>query len=105
VNSRGGAGQKVELRPVSRGWYGSGIAIAGLLVLVLPKRKKYSGLLLGMIFVGALGLSGCSSTPSAPTAPSITPTPAGTYTVTVDATGSVNGISTTQSTTVTLVVQ
>lgn len=105
VNAKSGVGQRASVQMLSRGWYGSGLALAGLLMLVLPRRHKLGGLLLGMMFVAALGLSGCTSTPSTPKTSPITPTPAGTYTATVDATGTVNGVSTTQSTTVTLVVQ
>jgi subtilase family serine protease len=99
----------VPERPGARGWMraGSGIALAGLLLLVLPRRRKLGGALLVLMAFGAIGLSGC--TPTVPVATSnqinTVPTPAGTYTLTVQATGTANGATLSHSSTITLVVQ
>jgi subtilase family serine protease len=72
---------------------GSGIAIASLLLLMVPGRRRLSGLLLVLLSVGLIGGTiGCSSSQSAP--PTTTTTTStnpyvGTYTVTV--TGSYTG--------------
>jgi hypothetical protein len=70
----------------------------GLIALGLArKRRKLAGLfLLVMLAVGAVSLSGCNSTSGGPT-----PTPAGTYTVVLNATSG----NVTQSTSLTLTVQ
>jgi subtilase family serine protease len=97
-------------RPAAGGWLraGSGIALAGLLLLVLPRRRRPgSALLVVLLAIGAIGLSGC--TPTVPVAKSnqinTTPTPAGTYTLTVQATGTANGSTLSHTATITLVVQ
>ncbi len=69
------------------GWYeaGSGVTLAGLFLLVLPRRRRL-GALLAVAFTAALvgGMSGCSSGNSTVT-PGKVNTQAGTYTVTVTA--------------------
>jgi hypothetical protein len=70
---------------------GGGVALAGLLCLLLPSRRRRLGTLLGalvlMAFVGfAAGCGGGGS------APGNSGTPAGTYTVTV--TGTASGATT-----------
>ena len=66
----------------------SGVTIASLLLLVLPRRRRLGGLLLLALSVAlAFGASGCGG--SSQSAPPPTPTPsayAGTYTVTVTGT-------------------
>jgi len=84
--------------PASRGrggWYaaGSGVTIASLLLLTLPRRRRLGGLLMVALAVAMLGTaSGCgtanpaiTATPTTPTSTSTT-VPAGTYPVTVTAT-------------------
>jgi hypothetical protein len=72
-------------------WYaaGSTAALAGLLLIVLPKRRRLSSLLVALVGVAlALGASGCASSQSSPptTIPPSTNPYIGTYTVTVTAT-------------------
>jgi hypothetical protein len=78
-------------------WYvaGSGITIASLLMLVVPGRRRLSGLLLIVLAVALIGgASGCGSSQTSPgttTTSSNTNPYAGTYTVTV--TGTYTGAS------------
>jgi hypothetical protein len=90
VNTTGASGAlafpKMGLGPI-----GGGVALAGLLCLLLPSRRRRLGTLLGalvlMAFVGfAAGCGGGGS------APGNSGTPAGTYTVTV--TGTASGATT-----------
>ena len=82
-------------KPHNMPWHaaGSGIAIASLLLLMVPGRRRLSGLLLVLLSVGLIGGAiGCSSSQTAP--PTTTTTTStnpyvGTYTVTV--TGSYTG--------------
>jgi hypothetical protein len=77
-------------------WYaaGSGATLACMLLLTLPRRRRWSALLAVMLFVAAFSAIGCSnssttggtSSGSGGTTP--TPTPAGTYTFTITATAS-----------------
>jgi hypothetical protein len=64
-------------------------------------------MLVVLLAAGAMGLSGC--TPTTPVAvsnlPPTNPTPAGTYVMTVQATGPVNGTTVSHVATVTFVVQ
>lgn len=55
--------QQASNTPAMPAWYaaGSGISVAGLLLLILPRRRKWSGLLLAVLSVGVLGASGCSN--------------------------------------------
>jgi hypothetical protein len=65
---------------------GSGLSIAGLLLLVLPRRRRLGGLLLVALSVAlAASVTGCGgSSQSAPPTVTINTNPyAGTYTVTV----------------------
>jgi subtilase family serine protease len=66
-------------------WYaaGSGVTIASLLMLVLPRRRRLAGLLM-VVMAAALagGLSGCGSSQTVASSTSSNPD-AGTYTVTV----------------------
>ena len=76
---------------------GSGVAIASLLLIVLPRRRRLGGLLLVALSVAlTVGATGCGG--SSQTTPSTTST--GTYVVTITATSSSSSI-TPQSTTVT----
>jgi hypothetical protein len=70
---------------------GSGIALAGLLYVGLPRRRRagWSALAVGLVAFGMLTMSGCGSGGTVPTASTQTPpgTKAGTYIVVVSATG------------------
>jgi subtilase family serine protease len=88
-------------------WYrtGSGVLFAGMLLIFLPRRRKWAVVLVMLVSLGALGVSGCgSSQPSTPAATTI-PTPTGTYTVLVQATANINGSTTAHTATITYVVQ
>ena len=91
--------------PQSSGWYGtgSGIALAGLLLLVLPRRRKLSALLVVLLSAGAFGVLGCS--PAAPPASKITGTPPNTYYVVITASSTNNGVTSVHSQTITYIVQ
>jgi hypothetical protein len=74
-------------------WYaaGSGATLACMLLLRLPRRRRWSALLAVMLSVAAFGAIGCSnsSTTGGTTSSGTggtTPTPAGTYTFTITAT-------------------
>jgi len=92
--------------PQSSGWYGtgSGIALAGLLILVLPRRRRLSALLVVLLSAGALGVLGCAPGTPAPTS-KIIGTPAGTYSVLITASSTNNGVTTTHSQAITYIVQ
>ena len=91
--------------PQSSDWYGtgSGIALAGLLLLVLPRRRKLSALLVVLLSAGAFGVLGCS--PAAPPASKITGTPPNTYYVVITASSTNNGVTSVHSQTITYIVQ
>jgi subtilase family serine protease len=98
------------VRPGTPGWkaLGSGVVLAGLTFVVLPRRRRLGGALLIVIGVAALGVTGCIKTQpstSASGTPPVTPVAAGTYVTTVEATGPVNGTTVSHVATVTLVVQ
>ncbi|SNS76896.1 Ig-like domain (group 3) [Granulicella rosea] len=86
--------QSASNAPAMPAWYaaGSGISVAGLLLLTLPRRRKWSALLLAVLSVGVLGASGCSSgtilssggSTGGTTTSTVNTTP-GTYNVTVTA--------------------
>ena len=83
---------------------GSGVVLAGLVLLMVPRRRRISGLLVAVVSLVGLGLMGCQSATPAATA-TTTGTPVGTYQVLVSATGVDGGVTTTKTSTVTLVVQ
>ncbi len=102
----------------TRPWYiaGSGSVLAGLLLIIVPHRRRRWGTLLAtLLCVGALGAIGCSSTSStpspAPTPAPIAPgtqtnTPAGSYAILVTATGTTaTGSVETHTSTVNFVVR
>ena len=94
---------------MSNRWFaGSGAALACVVLLMLPRRRRFAGLLGTVAAVaalgGMLGMSGCGSGTS--TVSTNTNTPAGTYTVTISATGTnAAGTALTHNATVTFVVQ
>ncbi len=89
---------------------GSGIALASLLLLTVPRRRRWGTLLAMILSAGAIGAMGCGSGGSLinPTAvtPTPTPTPAakGTYTVTVVGVGATTNGNRVHSAQVTFVV-
>ena len=93
----------------SNRWYaGSGATLACVVLLILPRRRRLSGLLGVVIAAGALGgmlgMSGCGGGTS--TIATNTNTPTGTYTVVISATGTnAAGTVLTHNATVTFVVQ
>jgi subtilase family serine protease len=102
------AKDSMPAKPATPGWMrGSGIVLAGLMLVILPRRRKLSGALLAVLAFVAIGLSGCMKTtaPATSNLPPTTPTPVGTYTLTVEATGPVNGTTVSHVSTITLVVQ
>jgi subtilase family serine protease len=89
-------------------WYaaGSGAALAGMILLTVPRRRRWGALLAVVLSVAAIGAVGCggsssSTTPTTPTNPTKTNASPGTYTYTVTA---VSG-SIVHSTQVSLTVQ
>jgi len=80
---------------------GSGVAIASLLLIVLPRKRRLAGLLMvALACTLAIGASGCGGSSQAVASPSSsTSTPSGTYLVTI--TGSNSSGAILQSTTVT----
>jgi subtilase family serine protease len=107
------ADSQIPTKPKEAGqpWYeaSGGIAVASLLMIVFPHRRRLGGLLAVLLAVAlALGASGCSSSSSSSstgtttTGGTTTTNPyAGTYTVTVIATYSNNGQSTVHASTIT----
>ena len=95
--------QKRHEIPWRRG--GEGLALASMMMLVLPRRRRPGALLTLLLAVGAAGLSGCGDYSNGPQSGTRSNTPPGTYTVTVSATGTVNGTAVTHSSTVTFIVQ
>jgi subtilase family serine protease len=101
-------GTSASARTPTRPWYvsGSGIALAGLLVLVLPKRRRFVGTLVAVLSVGLFAVSGCGGGGAATAVPPPNNnTPAGSYTVTVTGTGTSGTTTVTHTATVTFVVQ
>ena len=115
-----GSNGRLRLRPVAsasavpasgaqRGWIaGSGAALACVVLIMLPRRRRF-GPLLGLVLAvaalgGMLGMSGCGGgTSTISTNTNSTP---GTYTITVTATGTnAAGTVLTHNATVTFVVQ
>ncbi|HMG02395.1 MAG TPA: hypothetical protein VK596_04630, partial [Edaphobacter sp.] len=78
-------------------WYtaGSGAALAGILLLTLPRRRRFAPLVALLLTIGAVSVSGCGggSSGSGTTNPGTTTTNAarGTYTLNVTATAA-NGL-------------
>lgn len=91
---------------------GSGVALAGLLLVGLPRRRRarWSALAMALVAGGMLAISGCGSggSASSSTATNATPTgaAAGTYTVVVSASGTdASGKAIAHTATVTFTVQ
>jgi subtilase family serine protease len=105
-----GASGTAHTEPAPSPWAlaGSGVALAGLLLFGLPRnrRNRWSALLIALFTVALLSVSGCvSSSPTAAGAGN-TNVPAGTYPVTITASGTTStGTSISHSATITLTVQ
>ena len=107
-SAKGGA--IASTRPVPGLWHaygaGSGIALAGLLMMILPKKRRYMGVLVALLSVGMLAAAGCGSgTNLAPSVAPVIPTSAGSYTVTVTAAGTSGTTAVTHSFMVSFIVQ
>jgi subtilase family serine protease len=108
INARNS--QSASSRTPARPWYGagSGIALAGILMLMLPKRRRFMGTLVAVISIGLFATSGCGGGGNAGgggggTGGS-TNTPPGTYTITITASGTSGTTAVTHTATVSLVV-
>lgn len=86
-----------DARPGSRSpWYlaGSGATLAGIFLLAMPKRRRFTPLVALLLSVGAFSISGCGGSSSGirnPTSPTATNAKPGTYTLNVVATAA-NGL-------------
>ncbi|MBB5057608.1 subtilase family serine protease [Granulicella aggregans] len=92
--------------PIGRTWYaGSGAAVACVLLLMVPKRRRWTGLFAAVLALGAVSMmTGCGDNSSSTTG--VTNSSAGTYTVVVTATGTSSaGATVSHTSTVTFVVQ
>jgi hypothetical protein len=91
------ASSSPNARPGSRSpWYvvGSGTALAGVFLLVLPKRRRFTPLMALLLSVGVFSVSGCGGGGSGirnPTGPATTNAQPGTYILNVTATAA-NGL-------------
>ena len=86
---------------------GVGVVLALLVMCVMPRRRKFAWLAVVLLGVGVMGMSGCarSTTPTTTSTQTTTGTPAGTYSVIIQATATINGAVTEHTATVTYVVQ
>jgi subtilase family serine protease len=86
---------------------GAGVAVAGLLLLVMPgRRRRWPGLLVLLLSVSVLAAGGCGGNSTTASSTPVSGTPAGTYTLLVGATGTnASGASVSHNATVTLTVQ
>jgi len=94
-------------KPGGMPWYGagSGVALAGLLMLVLPKRRRFMGALVAVLSVGMIAVSGCGGGGGASGGGgSITAQP-GTYAVVVTAVGVSGSTTVSHTAALTLSVQ
>jgi subtilase family serine protease len=94
-------------------WYiaGSGTTLACMVLLIVPRRRRWGALLAVVLSVAAITAVGCSNTstngntnPTNPTNPT-TPAAAGTYTFTITGVSNGSGGNLVHSATVTLIVQ
>jgi subtilase family serine protease len=89
-------------------WYGagSGVVLAGLLMLVLPKRRRFVGALVAVLSVGMIAVSGCGGGGSASSGGggSTTAQP-GTYAVVITAVGTSGTTTVSHTAALTLTVQ
>jgi hypothetical protein len=116
ANARTGKGQ-LRLKPVGsaslekpapirRTWYaGSGAALGCIVLLMVPRRRRWSGLFVAVLALGAVSMmTGCGD--NSTTNSGVTNSSTGTYTVVVTATGTSSaGATLSHSSTVTFVVQ
>jgi len=108
INARGS--QSASSRTPAGPWYGagSGIALAGILMLILPRRRRFMGTLVAVISIGLFAASGCGGGGNAGGGGGggggSTNTPPGTYTITITASGTSGSTAVTHTATLSLVV-
>jgi hypothetical protein len=106
-------GDLAQVKTNRFGWeqIGSGIALAGLLVLLIPSKRRRVPTLLLVLFSAStmVGLAGCmgngNSTSTSSTTSTKTNAAAGVYAISVTATSTVNGTAITHTSNVSLTVQ
>ena len=100
------SGQSAKSQAPAMPWSmtGSGVALAGLLFLVLPKRRRFVGALAAVLSIGIFAVSGCGGGGNTQLVQSTNTAP-GTYTLTVTGTGTSGTTTATHTATVTLIVQ
>ncbi|HZL26518.1 MAG TPA: protease pro-enzyme activation domain-containing protein [Acidobacteriaceae bacterium] len=106
TNAISGQSAKSQVPAMPWSMTGSGVALAGLLFFVLPKRRRFVGALAAVLSIGLFAASGCGgggSTSSTP--PPNNNTAPGTYTITVSGSGTSGTTTATHTATVTLIVQ
>jgi surface-anchored protein len=102
----GSASLEKPTQPIRRTWYaGSGVALGCMLLLMVPRRRRWTGLFVAVLALGAVSMmTGCGDNSSS--VAGTTNTTPGTYTVDVTATGtSSTGTTVSHTSTVTFVVQ
>jgi subtilase family serine protease len=102
----GSASLEKPTQPIGRTWYaGSGVALGCMLLLMVPKRRRWTGLFMAVLALGAVSMmTGCGDNSSSITG--TTNSTPGTYTIDVTATGtSSTGATVSHTSTVTFVVQ
>jgi hypothetical protein len=99
--------QTRSVPPSTMSWksVGSGFVFAGLLVLLVPRRRKFGALAMLVVAAGALSLGGCADDSAPAVTQNFTKTPTGTYSISVLASGTVNGTTVTHTSAISFVVQ
>ena len=85
---------------------GGGVFFAGMMLLLMPKRRKLARLLVLIAGAAVISMTGCGNGTggTTPTSPSQTNAAAGTYSYTLFATGTSNGVSVSHSSVITFTV-
>jgi hypothetical protein len=105
TNAVSGQSAKSKLPAMPWSMTGSGVALAGILFLVLPKRRRFVGALAAVLSIGLFAATGCGGGGSPSTTPTNTNTAPGTYTLTITGSGTSGATSASHTATVTLIVQ
>jgi subtilase family serine protease len=103
-NAVSGQSAKSQVPAMPWSMTGSGLALAGILFLVLPKRRRFVGALAAVLSIGLFAVSGCGGGGSAPVVQNTNTAP-GTYTITVTGSRTSGTTTVTHTATVTLTVQ